>query len=422
MLQIFKHLSASFVLTGKLCFRNVKHLQTHQNIFSKSTSVGLIRTQFYSNIIISPDSEESVKEPNIQEIVGDNTELEHKLRVLILEADVLRQEGKGIPSNAFMKTDHWKELLRLPSRSGRRKYLEYLFKLEKKKENRLKKKEEKRAAWDESTKPVRDSTDVRNYELGGNSFLLRIYDSTMNQMYNNRLIQAMQYGQKLVVDCSFYEEMTTRENLNCAKQLMLLFAENRMNDEPFDLHYCNTSKESVLMKALNKHIVTMYEPWFPLNLHEKSYTDIFPKDKLVYLTPHCREVMTEFNHDDIYIVGAIVDKVNNEPLSLAKAKKEGLRMAKLPLDRHLEWGAGSGKSLTVNQVISILLDIKNTGDWKHALRHVPRRKLVNSYSDKPEKKLVTKFNSRYNQGSVTSQLKYNANINWNQQKSYKTNK
>lgn len=68
--------------------------------------------------------------------------------------------------------------------------------------------------------------------------------------------------------------------------------------------------------------------------------------------------------------------MNNEPLSLAKAKKEGLQMKRLPLDRYLQWGAGSGKSLTLNQMVSILLDVKTTGDWNYALRHVPRRKVM----------------------------------------------
>lgn len=63
-------------------------------------------------------------------------------------------------------------------------------------------------------------------------------------------------------------------------------------------------------------------------------------------------------------------------MSLAKAKREGLKMLKLPLDRYLHWGAGSGKSLTINQMILILLDLKKTGDWNYALRHVPRRKIV----------------------------------------------
>lgn len=47
--------------------------------------------------------------------------------------------------------------------------------------------------------------------------------------------------------------------------------------------------------------------------------------------------------------------------------------------RYLDWGLG-GKSLTVNQMMNILLEIKNTGDWIKALQHVPRRKLVKEHS------------------------------------------
>lgn len=68
------------------------------------------------------------------------------------------------------------------------------------------------------------------YDLSHNNIFLRFYDTTINHMYNNRLIQAMMFGQKLVVDCGYDEYMTKRENLNCAKQLMLLFAENRLHD------------------------------------------------------------------------------------------------------------------------------------------------------------------------------------------------
>ncbi|XP_063855553.1 mitochondrial ribonuclease P protein 1 homolog isoform X2 [Scylla paramamosain] len=49
-------------------------------------------------------------------------------------------------------------------------------------------------------------------------------------------------------------------------------------------------------------------------------------------------------------------------------------MQKLPLDRYLAWGIGN-KCLTLNQIINIMLDFKMTGDWPHAFRHVPRRKL-----------------------------------------------
>lgn len=68
--------------------------------------------------------------------------------------------------------------------------------------------------------------------------------------------------------------------------------------------------------------------------------------------------------------------MNNEPLSLAKAKRDGLKMAKLPLDRYLEWAPGSKKNLNINHMIPILLDLRLTGDWEYSLRHIPRRKLM----------------------------------------------
>lgn len=51
-------------------------------------------------------------------------------------------------------------------------------------------------------------------------------------------------------------------------------------------------------------------------------------------------------------------------------------MAKLPLERYLEWAPGSKKNLNINHMVPILLDLKLTGDWEFALRHIPRRKLM----------------------------------------------
>lgn len=45
----------------------------------------------------------------------------------------------------------------------------------------------------------------------------------------------------------------------------------------------------------------------------------------------------------------MVDKMKVEPLSLAKAKRDKIRMAKLPLDSYLDWKQGT-KNLTINQV------------------------------------------------------------------------
>lgn len=82
----------------------------------------------------------------------------------------------------------------------------------------------------------------QRYGLGYNTILLRVYDSTINQFYNNRLIQAMMFGEKIVIDCSYESHMSRRETTNCAKQFMLLFSENRVHDgryKNFHFHRLN---------------------------------------------------------------------------------------------------------------------------------------------------------------------------------------
>jgi len=72
---------------------------------------------------------------------------------------------------------------------------------------------------------------------------------------------------------------------------------------------------------------------------------------------------------------------------MAKAKREGIRMAKFPIDRYLDWGASSSKSLALDQSIRIMLDLRHTGDWKVALKNVPTRKLRSFREDMLRKKL-----------------------------------
>lgn len=320
---------------------------------------------------------------------------ERRLKVLALEVDVCRQDGHRAPDPATIKPDQWEHILSLTTLSQRRKYYKFLFQNEMKRENdkiRKEKQREKRAIELEAmrARDLENDGHIR-YHLGANSMFLRVYDSTIDKWHNHKLIRAMEFGQKLIIDCGYDQHMIPREANNAAKQLMLLFADNRLHEDPFDLHFCDVNLGGHTMQHLQKLVPTMLDKAFPLNVHTGSYLDLFPKEKLVYLTPHCRHDLLEFNHDDIYIVGAMVDKMNNEPLSLAKAKSQGLRMARLPLDHYLQWGSGSGKSLTINQMLSILLEIKRTGDWEKALVHVPRRKLSEFRSVEPMKQKLEKF-------------------------------
>lgn len=76
------------------------------------------------------------------------------------------------------------------------------------------------------------------------------------------------------------------------------------------MHFCNFKSEGIVQEYFRRQVPTLDDPSFPLNLHEESYLDLFPRDQLVYLTPHCNETIEQYDHDAIYIIGAIVDKVS----------------------------------------------------------------------------------------------------------------
>lgn len=126
---------------------------------------------------------------------------------------------------------------------------------------------------------------------------------------------------------------------------------------------------------MQKAIGNLSEGSCMVSVSSHSYLKDHPKEKLVYLSPQSKHTLTKFSHDDIYIVGAYVDPRTHKPISMEKATEQGIRTCKFPLDEYLHWGSGS-KTLTLDQVVNILVTLKNTGgDWLKAFEWVPRRKL-----------------------------------------------
>lgn len=60
---------------------------------------------------------------------------ERKLKILQMEASVLRQEGRRVPDPDRMKPDQWEHLLGLETKSARSKYYSFLWSNEMKRES-----------------------------------------------------------------------------------------------------------------------------------------------------------------------------------------------------------------------------------------------------------------------------------------------
>lgn len=185
------------------------------------------------------------------------------------------------------------------------------------------------------------------------------------------------YGQKIIFGCSYDAHMKRVEAKNTAEQITNSI--NRQQRNLFDIHICGANMDGVTMESLQKFIPTLHDPSFPMEVHTEGVTDVFPRDRLVYLTPHCENDLETYDPNDIYIIGGLVDKHHCYPVSREKATELGLRMAKLPLDRFFHFKGD--KTLTLDQVLKIMLALKNTGSWTEAFRHLPKRKIVRRRED-----------------------------------------
>lgn len=280
--------------------------------------------------------------------------------------EMWRLSGKAMPEN--INEEELKNLMECPTKSAKKKYLKFLAKRELLKKVKKEKIEKQKEAKKELKLEAQENFD------GGlkNTFLMKFWSRSEDTMYNWRAAQSLIFGQPLVFDMVYENYMARRELQNTVNQLMESEGFNRRSADPFHLHYCNLEVGS----PYHKEFIKRYgEAWDHLlvTVTKKAHVEIFPRDQLVYLTADSPNVMQTFDHDKIYIIGCLVDKSIQTGVSLARAKRLKLATARLPLDRYLQWGEGA-KNLTLDQMMRILLTLKDTGDWKEALQFVPRRK------------------------------------------------
>ncbi|NWR74026.1 TM10C methyltransferase, partial [Centropus unirufus] len=330
------------------------------------------------------DAWKKVMKSGLQE-VGKETVSEHQELSSLAAArellDMWRLAGRSVPEN--ISEEQLQTFMERPSKSAKKKYLKYLHLKE------LKKKSDKRKMEEKRERRLQAQEQASKTDEGKRNSFICLWANGMDKVHSWRAAQSMIFGQPLVFDMSYEKDMSAREVANTVRQLMFSEGCNRRSVDPFHIHFCNFKDNSLYHKEFIKYY---REAWGKLliTVTDQCYTDIFPKDKLVYLTADSPKVMKTFDHDKIYIVGSMVDKSIKTGVSLARAKRLGLETAALPLEKYLLWNTGA-KNLTLDQMMQILLTLKDTGDWKKALEFVPKRKYC-GFVNKPVHELKKSLN------------------------------
>lgn len=304
-----------------------------------------------------------------------------KIELILSEYEYEKYTTLRVPSTLSVEE---MEFLLKQNEINRQRRISYLYKTEAAQINNLvKKKQHSEEYWSQTMERYSKSDAPRTgifdnngkliYGMWHNTILSKISETSTRRLHNSRLITSALFNQKFILDLDYDDNMEFHEIRLLCKQILYLHTYNKYHSEyPFDVHFCNAKINKPIMQNLPKFIQN-YEKSM-ISFHEKSYLDLFPKNHLIYLSPHAEEPLLKYNCDDIYIVGGIVDKSCKLGLTSSKAKNEGIRVARLPIDEFIMWKSG-GKRLCVNHVFQILNDWALTGDIKYSLKkNIPQRK------------------------------------------------
>lgn len=211
---------------------------------------------------------------------------------------------------------------------------------------------------------------IEDYGLFRNSFLIRIRETTINRYYESRQIPAVLFGQSVVFDLGYDNIMSPRECNKAARDLLEAYGCNRCSCDPFHLHFCNASPNGATARILQDELFAASEHKLLSEITPSSYLDMFPKERLVYLTPDSENTLDVFDYDAVYVIGVLVDKETKEGATHAKATSEGLKTARFPQTFTWHWEKNVSKPLHLTDVFKVLLALKRTNSWKYALKYL----------------------------------------------------
>ena len=214
------------------------------------------------------------------------------------------------------------------------------------------------------------------YGLGQNTIYYRINKQAMEKPDKNKTIREFnEWGQPLVLDLSFVKRMSFQQVKSLFyRELNFAIKANEESREPFAIYLTSYDPNCSRCAVLSKGVNNIMKEDFPVVVTEKSYLELFPKERLLYLSPDSKNDLMEHDPNNIYVIGGIIDTTGgggtqHVPYTLSEAKKQNIRHARLPMKRVL----GLHRELNVDTCVAIMADFKFTNDWFYSFRWVPAR-------------------------------------------------
>ncbi|XP_067381171.1 RNA (guanine-9-)-methyltransferase domain-containing protein 2 isoform X2 [Channa argus] len=148
---------------------------------------------------------------------------------------------------------------------------------------------------------------------------------------------------RVIVDCSFDNLMLIKDVCKLHKQIQRCYAENRRALHPVQFYLTSLGGQlKQIMDGKDKGWVN----WKDITIKMEHYSEVVPKEDLVYLTSDSPNVLQELDETKAYVIGGLVDHNHQKGITFERAKELGISHAQLPLSSFVKMN--SRKVLAVN--------------------------------------------------------------------------
>lgn len=369
----------SFVILPNIrfCHHEIQKKENVEIEFSQNKSPTVVyKKEMFSNN--NSNVEEEMSEPDILLDTSLTEDQREKIKKMKAEYEIWKYADSEIPQ--YVSSYHWKFMLDLKTPTERILHLTFVQKTFEKNLKQTKRKEKRKLKNLQrfSDKQLETDNTIGDnnliYAHGHNTIIRRLHH--VEKFNYLRSLYAYVLGPKIIFDLSFIKQLTIYEQNLTFLQLKYALCDNLLHRQPAAMIFTSFDINEKWFSRFLRHFSKETFDEYPIYTTDKSYVDLFPTDNLVYLTPDGNELLTEFDSDKVYIIGAIVDKKLRPKLSFKKANEQGIVTQKLPLEYYVKWECGT-KYLALNHVLNILLDVNMTNDWYSALKiYIPERKVV----------------------------------------------
>ncbi len=130
---------------------------------------------------------------------------------------------------------------------------------------------------------------------------------TERWLRDNKLIAQARLGEQVLIDCGFEVEHARSKHISkLVDQMEFFFANIHRYHSPSFVTLCNFATDGQIQQEFSRrHSQNRCISCFETT--EASYLDLVDRQKLIYLSPHSPYEMSEYNHDAVYIIGALID-------------------------------------------------------------------------------------------------------------------